>query len=398
MTPLENLERKWGVGQPRSPAEMIALACANLDAQDGLDPLRIDAASRQCWSDYASGIQWFTAAFRDGRHVPFGREEVTRRFEALKSVIRQAKEGLLALLPRAIEREERDEACVRTELISAWYDRACLYGLRALQAEGCEQFCYSEVKSNGYNTRAYKVETTIQQALFDTCDCLTNEVLYNKLTSQGGFQTDIPAHISANRNDPRFPLIQKDRHVFAFSNGLYVAWLRKSLLRTPVETCGEALSIALDEGAVRDFFIPYEGGRVEKALKAEVCACKYFDHPFDEAARLSVTSGRTDWYALATPNLQQILDAQRLPEEACRWLYAFIGRMIYSVGELDGLQLIVYLKGVAGTGEFLFSEQSTTTLSDFMGMALCADTQITSVFHKVLKNLRCRISFPRETL
>ena len=88
----------------------------------------------------------------------------------------------------------------------------------------------------------------------------------------------------------------------------------------------------------------------------------------DEVARNQVIDGEMDWYGLPTPSLQQILDAQRLPEEAYRWMYAFIGRMLYSVGELDGLQLIVYLKGVAGTGKALsgpdrFTSESTRQIS-----------------------------------
>lgn len=339
--PLERLEHKWGIARGLSPMAFLQLACSNLDALDDFDPMMIEAASRACWADFATCVQWYSVAFAQGREVALSQDEVMKRLEVVKGVMRQAKEGLLKLVPRNSWQEGgREEVSARTELLSASYDRASLIGLRALEAEGCEQLCYSEIKSNGYRTRAFKVETTIQQALFDTCDCLGNELLYNKLTSVGSFQTDIPAHIAANRRDPRFPLIQKDRHVFAFQNGLYVAWLRKSILKND---CG--LTVA--DGEVSDLFIPYEGNQVEKLLRPEVCACKYFDMPFDYAAH----GQEIDWYQLATPNLQQILDAQRLPEEACKWVYVLIGRMLYSVGELDNLHLIVYLKGVAGTGE-----------------------------------------------
>lgn len=338
------LEQKWGIGRPAT--EALQIACRNLDALEVFDPLKIEAASRACWAEFASSAQWYSTSFQEGRQVDLTREEMTERFERLKCVIRQSKDALLKFV--STEREEPTEkAGVRTEIISAWYDRASLLRLRALEAEGCEHLCYSEIKSNGHNTRAFKAETTIQQALFNTCDPLANETLYNMLTSNGSFQTDIPAYISANRHDARFPIIQKDRHVFAFKNGIYVAWLRQSILNA---NCG----VTVADGEVKDAFIPYVGGRVDRLLRPEVCACKYFEVEFDEAAHNQTVNG-VNWYELATPNLQQILDAQRLPAEASRWTYAFIGRMLYSVGELDGLQLIVYMKGIAGTGKFLLT-------------------------------------------
>lgn len=345
--PIEALESKWGIVEPRiSAVQALQIACNNLDAAEAFDPLRIEAAARGCWAEFANSVQWYATAFEEGQEVDITRDELTRRFERLKSVIRLSKEALLKFV--ATEGNDREEPLekvgTRTEIISAWYDRASLLGLRALEAEGCEHLCYSEIKSEGYKTRAFKAETTIQQALFDTCDSLAHEILYNKLTSNGSFQNDIPAHIAANRHDPRFPVIQKDRHVFAFKNGLYVAWLRQSILNPD---CG----VTVADGEIRDAFLTYSSGQVDRLLRPEVCACKYFDIPFDDAAREQVTTGAAEWYGLATPNLQQILDAQRLPEEACRWIYAFIGRMLYSVGELDGLQLIVYLKGIAGTGK-----------------------------------------------
>lgn len=344
---LEALERKWSARTPSTPASVLSNICRHFDAESEFDANRIEVASRRCWAEFAGVATGLNVAFNSGSLPHEGRSDVVRRLEAIKSAIAHAKAGLLQFVRHEIGEtggQPKTPDCVRTELISAWYDRAAMYGLRALDVKGCEELCYSVVKSNGYNTRAFKVETTIQQALFDTCNVfMADGDLYNKLTSNGSFQTDIPAHIAANRNDPRFPVIQKDRHIFAFNNGVYVAWLRDSILKPG--------NPAVGEGGVRDMFIPYEGGRVDQVLNAEVCASKYFDLAFDEVARDQVVNNGGEWYALPTPNLQQILDAQHLPEEACRWMYAFIGRMLYSVGELDGLQLIVYLKGVAGTGK-----------------------------------------------
>jgi hypothetical protein len=58
-----------------------------------------------------------------------------------------------------------------------------------------------------------------------------------------------------------------------------------------------------------------------------------------------------DWYEIPTPNFQNILDYQEFPEDVSRWIYVFMGRLLFDLGELDNWQVALFLEGVAGSGK-----------------------------------------------
>jgi len=58
-----------------------------------------------------------------------------------------------------------------------------------------------------------------------------------------------------------------------------------------------------------------------------------------------------DWYNIPTPFLQSIFDYQEFDEDVSRWLYVFIGRLMFNLGELDNWQVALFLEGVAGSGK-----------------------------------------------
>eukprot|EP00798_Chlamydomonas_sp_ICE-L_P004726 gene4726-biopygen15000 len=75
-------------------------------------------------------------------------------------------------------------------------------------------------------------------------------------------------------------------------------------------------------------------------------AAKYFDLDFPCAE----VETEEDWQP-PTPYLQSILDFQKMSPYVSWWMYVFIGRLIYEVGELDEWQVLPYLKGAASTGK-----------------------------------------------
>lgn len=80
-------------------------------------------------------------------------------------------------------------------------------------------------------------------------------------------------------------------------------------------------------------------------LNPLITSCKYFDLPFDPYTELD------DWYTIPTPNMQVVLDYQKFNEDVCRWMYVFIGRLCFDVNDLDGWQIIPFLKGIARSGK-----------------------------------------------
>ena len=114
-----------------------------------------------------------------------------------------------------------------------------------------------------------------------------------------------------NANDYQFPHLVKDRTVFAFRNGLYLAR--------------------------QDSFVSFE------SMPDSVVACKFFDVEFD-----TEYASRASWRDIPTPHFQGILDHQQFPSDVCRWMHILIGRLVFPLNELDGWQVIPFMNGLAG--------------------------------------------------
>lgn len=169
--------------------------------------------------------------------------------------------------------------------------------------------------SDGYDTRAWERTQSIKEFVYQSARKELNFDQWLNLTSSSGNASAAAEHLTYC-HDVQFPDLTRDRHVFAFSNGMYLA--------------------------DRDVFMSYH--QVASSVPASVAACKYFQLPFDN-------SGCNNWYDIPTPSLQRILEHQEFSEEVSRWMYILIGRLIYNLNEYDGWQVIPYLMGQAGSGK-----------------------------------------------
>ena len=117
--------------------------------------------------------------------------------------------------------------------------------------------------------------------------------------------------------DSQFPELKKTRNVFSFRNGLYVAKEMK--------------------------FYPYDSDGFRR-LDPRIVSAKYFDYDFDNSVYKSYRD-------IPTPALDSITDYQNYDQDTKDWLWAFIGRMLYSVNEMDMWQVVPFFKGMASTGK-----------------------------------------------
>ena len=118
-------------------------------------------------------------------------------------------------------------------------------------------------------------------------------------------------------SDYQFPFLKKDRSVFAFRNGVYLAR--------------------------DDRFHRFGSG--DEPLSDRVVAAKFFDadlDTFDEAP---------NWRDIPTPHLQCIMDYQGWPADVCDWMYIILGRLMYDINERDGWQVVPFLLGSASSGK-----------------------------------------------
>lgn len=180
--------------------------------------------------------------------------------------------------------------------------------------------CYTEkYTSDGLYTYAWERKCSIKEFVYE---CTTKELYFDMwkyLTQQRGNAAGVVEYLT-HCKDYEFPDLVRDRHIFSFKNGVYIAsW-----------------------NGIRDTFWSFDG---DKCLPKTVVACKHFDMPFDNF------DGVAEWYDIPTPYMQSIMDYQGFDPDVSSWMYILMGRLIYEVGEMDGWQVIPFLKGAAGSGK-----------------------------------------------
>ena len=176
------------------------------------------------------------------------------------------------------------------------------------------------------NTRAWRPVKEIKDFVYDTTQKEDEPEMWKNLTSRGNMVGDVVRHLSQCK-DIQFPEIKKDRHTWSFENGLLV---------------GKDWNPELERYQIK--FYPY-CSREFRELDPTLVSCKYFDLPFDPYDNVA------DWYDIPTPHMQRVLDYQRFETDVCKWMYVFCGRLCFEVNELDGWQVIPFLKGIARSGK-----------------------------------------------
>ena len=202
------------------------------------------------------------------------------------------------------------------------YQNLLVYLLRKAYENGFRRYRDQCCKEIGC-TRAWKPIKEIKDFVYDETQKEDNVEMWLNLTNRGGMANDVIRHLT-NCKDIQFAEIKKDRHVWSFQNGLLDARPNPEMAVT---------------------FYDYNSQEFRE-LDPNLVSCKYFDMQFDPD-HLTID----DWYQIPTPNLQLILDYQRFEEDVCRWTYVFLGRLCYEVNELDGWQIIPFLKGIARSGK-----------------------------------------------
>jgi len=209
------------------------------------------------------------------------------------------------------------------------FQNLLLFLLDSIYTSGLQRYhssLYEKIVHNGYFTHAWKEKMSIKNFIYEKTQFNMDYRQWHNLTSNASnikHATDFLEHCQ----DPRISDLVKDRHVFAFKNGIYNCkhWDPEHKLFI-------------------DHFYEY-GSPLIKSLDLSVVASKFFDTDFDNFDSVD------DWYDISTPSFQSILEYQGFSEEVARWVYVFIGRLFYDLGELDNWQVALFLEGVAGSGK-----------------------------------------------
>jgi len=230
---------------------------------------------------------------------------------------------------------ESDPSIFRVSTISSPeelspFQQAIMQTLKYLYTNNIKRYkgqCCKEIKTaSGCSTRAWKPVQSIQEFVYSVGKKEVEFELWKNLTSRGTAHRDVITHLT-NCKDMQFPDIVKNRHVWSFTNGIFVGkkWSDKT-------------------GLYESAFYTYESPEF-KNLDQTVVSCKYFEQEFKDYSHLD------DWYDIPTPFFQSILDYQGFEDDVAKWVYVMGGRLCYDVNDMDGWQVIPFLKGVARSGK-----------------------------------------------
>jgi hypothetical protein len=211
------------------------------------------------------------------------------------------------------------------------FQNLLLFLLDSIYTAGLQRYgnsLYEKINYNGHFTHAWKEKVSIRNFIFEKTQYCMDYRQWHNLTSNAGNIKNATEFLE-NCQDPRIADLKKNRHVFAFKNGIY---------NCKEETMHNGKKVYVDH------FYEY-GSDVTKALDLDVVACKFFNMDFNNFESVD------DWYDIPTPNFQNILDYQEFSEEVARWIYVFMGRLFFDLGELDNWQVALFLEGVAGSGK-----------------------------------------------
>jgi hypothetical protein len=205
-----------------------------------------------------------------------------------------------------------------------------LYLLNCAQSRGyrrCNGECYQRrFTPEGHDTHAWEVVCSIQDFIYDTT---RKELNYDMWLNMTSMRTNVSAAIEhlSHCHDVQFPDLVRDRHVFSFRNGVYLA--------------------------AKDVFVRYGSPEASTALPSDLVAAKYFDLEFVDPGSGSAPEKPDDAWLddIPTPHLQSILDYQGMGREVTRWMFIMLGRLLYDLNEHDRWQVIPYLKGAASSGK-----------------------------------------------
>lgn len=191
---------------------------------------------------------------------------------------------------------------------------------------------YEKVMVNSNFTYSWKKVESVKSFIIRVCNMKTNYEQWKNSTSGGNNNIKSAEQYIIDYTGPELKSIEKDRHVHAFKNGIYIS----------------KINIGDDTQKIwSDKFIPY--GEKSEYLTMNTVASKYFDKDFNNYDNLQPE----DFFEIIKdcPVFKSILDYQKFPKEVQKWLVIFLGRNLFNINEIERWAVIMYLLGMAGAGK-----------------------------------------------
>jgi hypothetical protein len=174
-----------------------------------------------------------------------------------------------------------------------------------------------------FNTKAFRpkmqthgVPWTITNWIHATLDATTRRSLWKKFIANYNSILKMAEGYLRQGYDSSFPTVVPNRRYISFSNGMYNFWTNT--------------------------FYTYG----EDALP-DVCSVNFVDLPFDvEWTRMPLNHAAFD-----VDGYSDIVESQNYDADMKCWLDVFFGRLFFPIGEFDGWEKLMVIKGWAATGK-----------------------------------------------
>jgi hypothetical protein len=215
-----------------------------------------------------------------------------------------------------------DDTSQYQQLLLALLNETYVNNIRRYKGQCCKQIMTIDQEY----TKAWKPIMPIADFVYTIAQKETRFLVWKNLTAKASSARDAIKHLS-DCKDMQFPDIIKNRNVWSFKNGLFVGKLFDP--KSGKYTCK---------------FYKYDS-KDFRCLDPLIVSAKFFDAQFDDFSHIE------DWYDIRTPHFQQVLDYQKFDEDVARWMYVMGGRLCFDVGDMDGWQIIPFLKGIARSGK-----------------------------------------------
>lgn len=210
------------------------------------------------------------------------------------------------------------------------YQILLIYLKEQLNRKGYRRYkgdCYKKVRTKkGLDTHTWKKAMDLKEFIYSTIKIEIVPEMWKHLTKSKDNVRSAVQYLQ-DYVGGEFEDLVKDRHVFSFENGIYIA-----------------KNYDEESGFYYDKWIPYEE---EEKISTSLVASKYFKNTFEYMPE-------TEWFEIIRtkcPKFKSIMDYQGWAEEVQRWLCIMIGRTIYDLCEIEEWQVLAYLLGSGQSGK-----------------------------------------------
>lgn len=206
------------------------------------------------------------------------------------------------------------------------------FSLRSRDLRRHEDRVYKRViNSKGNPTAAWRDDGDITQFVYFVCRKEINPRMW-AIVAQPSEPVAALVRYFTTSCDPEFPELRRDKSVFSFDNGVYLA------------EDNEFLSYDDQASPFNTSHPLYCGEKVPG---------KHFEVPFPVDEHAKTVADPEYWKKIDTPAVKKLFKDQGIEQEAIDMMYVTVGRLMFDVGH-DSYGYVGMIVGAAGTGKSTF--------------------------------------------